>query len=210
MMTQNDLAKRMGVDVNVIKDWEKNNTMISLKDVRRRLTKYLDATSDQLLLGCTKPPIDLSGLTEDQIEEIFSLFITILKKLNRHHRKINMKTNRFTVRDFGSKVYYIRVRLLGISQEELSYKLNISRTSVQSYERSSEVDSVNRIISLSKLSKVSTDYLIFNDCSLQLSSYELDNERYSILKQLVAVLCKIQYDPQSMTTLTFLVEFLLQ
>lgn len=47
------------------------------------------------------------------------------------------------------------------------------------------VDSVNRIISLSKLSKVSTDYLIFNDCSLQLSSYELDNERYSILKQLV-------------------------
>lgn len=43
MMTQNDLAKRMGVDVNVIKDWEENNTMISLKDVRR-LTKYLDAT----------------------------------------------------------------------------------------------------------------------------------------------------------------------
>ena len=128
---------------------------------------------------------ELSGLTEDQIEEIFSLFITNLKKLNRHHRKINMKTNRSTVRDFGSKVYYIRVRLLGISQEELSYKLNISRTSVQSYERSSEVDSVNRIISLSKLSKVSTDYLIFNDCSLQLSSYELDNERYSILKQLV-------------------------
>lgn len=184
MMTQNDLAKRMGVDVNVIKDWEENNTMISLKDVRR-LTKYLDATSDQLLLGCTNPPIDLSGLTEDQIEEIFSLFITNLKKLNRHHRKINMKTNRSTVRDFGSKVYYIRVRLLGISQEELSYKLNISRTSVQSYERSSEVDSVNRIISLSKLSKVSTDYLIFNDCPLQLSSYELDNERYSILKQLV-------------------------
>ena len=32
-MTQNDLAKRMGVDVNVIKDWEENNTMISLKDV---------------------------------------------------------------------------------------------------------------------------------------------------------------------------------
>lgn len=184
MMTQNDLAKRMGVDVNVIKDWEENNTMISLKDVRG-LTKYLDATSDQLLLGCTKPPIDLSCLTEDQIEEIFSLFITNLKKLNRHHRKINMKTNRSTVRDFGSKVYYIRVRLLGISQEELSYKLNISRTSVQSYERSSEVDSVNRIISLSKLSKVSTDYLIFNDCPLQLSSYELDNERYSILKQLV-------------------------
>mgnify|MGYP000569803408 FL=1 len=184
MMTQNDLAKRIGVDVNVIKDWEENNTMISLKDVRR-LTKYLDATSDQLLLGCTKPPIDFSGLTEDQIEEIFSLFITNLKKLNRHHRKINMKTNRSTVRDFGSKVYYIRVRLLGISQEELSYKLNISRTSVQSYERSSEVDLVNRIISLSKLSKVSTDYLIFNDCPLQLSSYELDNERYSILKQLV-------------------------
>lgn len=43
MMTQNDLAKRMGVDVNVIKDWEENNTMISLKDVRG-LTKYLDAT----------------------------------------------------------------------------------------------------------------------------------------------------------------------
>ena len=107
------------------------------------------------------------------------------KEIKPSSSKINMKTNRSTVRDFGSKVYYIRVRLLGISQEELSYKLNISRTSVQSYERSSEVDSVNRIISLSKLSKVSTDYLIFNDCPLQLSSYELDNERYSILKQLV-------------------------
>ena len=76
MMTQNDLAKRMGVDVNVIKDWEENNTMISLKDVRR-LTKYLDAASDQLLLGCTKPPIDLLGLTEDQIEEFFLYLLQI-------------------------------------------------------------------------------------------------------------------------------------
>ena len=50
--------------------------MISLKDVRG-LTKYLDATSDQLLLGCTKPPIDLSGLTEDQIEEIFLYLLQI-------------------------------------------------------------------------------------------------------------------------------------
>ena len=109
MMTQNDLAKRMGVDVNVIKDWEENNTMISLKDVRR-LTKYLDATSDQLLLGCTKPPNDLSGLTEDQIEEIFSLFITNLKKLNRHHRKINMKTNRSTVETLALKsIIYLYV-----------------------------------------------------------------------------------------------------
>lgn len=76
MMTQNDLAKRMGVDVNVIKDWEENNTMISLKDIRG-LTKYLDATSDQLLLDCMKPPIDLSGLTEDQIEEIFLYLLQI-------------------------------------------------------------------------------------------------------------------------------------
>ena len=30
MMTQNDLAKRMGVDVNVIKDWEENNTMFDV------------------------------------------------------------------------------------------------------------------------------------------------------------------------------------
>lgn len=83
--------------------------MISLKDIRG-LTKYLDATSDQLLLGCTKPPIDLSGLTEDQIEEIFSLFITNLKKLNRHHRKINMKTNKSTVETLALKsIIYVYV-----------------------------------------------------------------------------------------------------
>ena len=75
MMTQNDLAKRMGVDVNVIKDWEENNTMISLKDVRR-LTKYLDATSDQLLLGCTNLLL-IYQFNRRSNRRDFSLFITI-------------------------------------------------------------------------------------------------------------------------------------
>lgn len=183
-MSQEELAARMSVDINVIKDWEENNTTISLKDVRK-LSKYLKASSDQLLLGVQNPAIDLSGLNDTQIDEIFSLYVTNLKETDMNRRKINEKMTRSMLKDFGYKVYYIRVRILGISQEELSYKLNVSRTSIQSYERSSEIDSINRIISISKLSKVSTDYLIFRDHPLELSAYGLDDERYSIIKQLV-------------------------
>lgn len=110
-MTQEELAVRTAVDVNVIKDWEENNTTISLRDVRR-LVKHLKARTNLLLLGVTKDVIDLSNLTESQIDEIFSLYITTLKEPEENKRKINEKISRSIVQDFGYKAYYIRVKLL--------------------------------------------------------------------------------------------------
>lgn len=48
----------------------------------------------------------------------------------------------------------------GLSQEELAYKLNVSRQSVSKWEGALSVPDINKIIEMSKLFGVSTDYLL--------------------------------------------------
>lgn len=61
--------------------------------------------------------------------------------------------------DIGQKIYNLRIQY-GYSQEELAEKLNVSRQSVSKWENGSSTPETTKIIELSKLFNVTTDYLL--------------------------------------------------
>ena len=48
----------------------------------------------------------------------------------------------------------------GMRQEDLAYKLNVSRQSVSKWEGAQSVPDINKIIEMAKVFSVSTDYLL--------------------------------------------------
>lgn len=67
---------------------------------------------------------------------------------------------------------------MGISQEELAEKLNISRQSISKWESAMSIPDMNRVIQLSEFFSVSTDYLLKDE----LEGYEIkvDSENYQL------------------------------
>lgn len=62
----------------------------------------------------------------------------------------------------ADKILALR-RNSGLSQEELAEKLNVSRQSISKWESAASIPDINKIIELSKLFGVTTDYLLKDD-----------------------------------------------
>lgn len=62
----------------------------------------------------------------------------------------------------GEKIMELRKRN-GWSQEELAGKLNVSRQSVSKWESSMSVPELDKVLQLSEIFEVSTDYLLKDD-----------------------------------------------
>ena len=62
----------------------------------------------------------------------------------------------------GDKLYRLR-KDKGISQEELAYKLNVSRQAISKWERGEALPDTDNLISLAKLYEVSLDELVGNN-----------------------------------------------
>lgn len=71
------------------------------------------------------------------------------------------------------------------SQADLAEKLNIARTSVLAWENQTSVPAMKHIISLSKLFRVSTDYLLEVDNKRTLSLDGLKDEEINIICNLL-------------------------
>lgn len=62
----------------------------------------------------------------------------------------------------GEKIYLLRKKA-GISQEELAQQVNISRQAVSKWERDESPPDTEKVILLSSIFSVSTDYLLMDD-----------------------------------------------
>lgn len=60
---------------------------------------------------------------------------------------------------FGEKIQKLR-KETGLSQEELSYQLNVSRQAISKWERDNGYPETEKIVRMSKLFNVSLDYLL--------------------------------------------------
>ena len=62
----------------------------------------------------------------------------------------------------GDKIYNLR-NTTGLSQEQLAEKLNVSRQSISKWESGNTIPSMDKIVELSKIFGISTDYLLIDE-----------------------------------------------
>lgn len=82
----------------------------------------------------------------------------------------------------GNKISFCRKKA-GMSQEALATKLNISRQAVSCWETGEAVPDTEKIIQLSKLFQVSTDYLLLDEIEEPMEEKNLANIQTDSIKE---------------------------
>ena len=74
----------------------------------------------------------------------------------------------------GEKLYQLR-RQAGYSQEELAYKVDVTRQTVSLWESNSLIPKADKLKMLCETFNVSSDYLLFDSATKQRASNEIDD-----------------------------------
>ena len=82
---------------------------------------------------------------------------------------------------FADKLIALR-KQHGLSQEQLAEKLNVSRQSVSKWEGAQSIPDINKIIQLSQIFGVSTDYLLKDELENEKDEYIETGEKSEELK----------------------------
>ncbi|MDD6467018.1 MAG: helix-turn-helix transcriptional regulator [Erysipelotrichaceae bacterium] len=76
----------------------------------------------------------------------------------------------------------------GWSQLEFADRIGVSRQTVSNWETGGGIPSIPHIKMIALQCRVSTDYIIYNDCPYQLSLLGIDDEEYNLLQSMIRML----------------------
>ncbi|WP_461614994.1 helix-turn-helix domain-containing protein [Clostridium sp. Marseille-QA1073] len=82
----------------------------------------------------------------------------------------------------GEKIQQLR-KTKNLSQEQLAEKLNVSRQAVSKWEIGESLPDINKIIQLSKIFQVSTDYLLYDEIDSDMNIPAVKNSNDSLKNQ---------------------------
>ena len=155
-LTQEQLAEKLNVSKNAVSKWERG---LNLPDasIMQDVCSILDISLNELFAG--------EKLNKDeQIKHSEQTIINILK--NQKHR---------------NKIYKIleERKKNGWSQEELANQLGVSRQAVSKWESAGAVPDLQRILQMSELFGVSTDYLLKDEMQAENITYHESTESYA-------------------------------
>ena len=82
-MTQQQLAKRLGVPQKSIKNWENNNVDPSIENLVR-ICDIFNVTADELLGRDTRHMLDVSALEQEDLRKLISMVQAYSKSIDHH------------------------------------------------------------------------------------------------------------------------------
>lgn len=81
--SKKELAEKVKVPINKIVGWENGYGEISVKQVKI-LSSIFDVTNDMILLGIENSRVDLTGITNEQQNEVMNIWEFLLKEGGNH------------------------------------------------------------------------------------------------------------------------------
>ena len=85
----------------------------------------------------------------------------------------------------SEKIKFIRKNILNLSIEEFASILGVSRRTISSWENKQVLPAISNIISISLISNITIDSIIFDEYPFEIICEDIDEERYMALKTIV-------------------------
>lgn len=85
----------------------------------------------------------------------------------------------------SEKIKFIRKNILNLSIEEFASILGVSRRTISSWENKQVLPAISNIISISLISNITIDSIIFDDYPFEIICEDIDEECYMSLKTIV-------------------------
>lgn len=165
----------MKVPINKIVGWENGYGEISVKQVKI-LSSIFDVTNDMILLGIENSRVDLTGITNEQQNEVMNIWEFLLKEGGNH--------------GIFEKIEFLRSRT-GLSRKAFAKKVFVSESSIFNWEVKHIKADVENIIKLSSILKISIDCLMNDEKDIELLTNELCEEEIDLLNEMVEKFKKI-------------------
>ena len=93
-----------------------------------------------------------------------------------------MEVNRM---DIADKIKYLRTEVVKLPQDQFAVKIGVTRSTIKNWESGLSTPTVSHIMMISILCGVSIHYLVFDDCSEELSLNDIDDDQYKVIQTLV-------------------------
>ena len=185
----NELAIISKINSHVIQQLIDGSIEISSKNIIT-LRNVLNISFEYLIFNERREPIiiDVLKLSNNQLIELLFLQSNF-KKIplkNPYSYTIKLKTAALKG-DIGLPTKYglIRKYLLGLTQEQFSSLLNVSKTSVYSWESGSSKPTFSRLFTIAKMTGFTIDSLYQDGNFFEISAFGLTDEMYDILKRII-------------------------
>lgn len=94
----------------------------------------------------------------------------------------------------SKKIKLLRKEILCLSQEEFALLINVSRNSIKNWENNISKPNVRQIKRISQVSGIATDFILFEKKGYILSSYNMNDDKYKIIKEVIAYYTKKEND----------------
>lgn len=85
----------------------------------------------------------------------------------------------------SEKIKFIRKNILNLSIEEFASILGVSRRTISSWENKQVLPAISNIISISLISNITIDSIIFDDYPFEIICEDIDEKCYMALKTIV-------------------------
>ncbi len=181
-----ELSKKLNVNVSVVSSWEAGAGIIPSTTLRE-LMKILNASSEMLLFGIERQPLNIDSLLEDQ--KIFILhFYDFIKNDNTYKPSKNISYTKriYNTHNVAEKIKYLRENILDINQSKFGKMINVTRGSVNNWENGLSKPTISHISMICTICHITTDYLLIDDHPLEISARGLSEDEYKIINDLIS------------------------
>lgn len=187
------IASFMSVNVSRVKSWEMNCINMNIRQIKQ-LARFLGVSVDTLIFGEEFEQIDISCLNEFEIQYVMKLVLDQISEDKNTNGRIERNSISQEQTDFGNSLKYVRVKIMGLIQQEFADEVGVSKETIKSWEAKAECTSLSGVISISQATGVAIDYFIFEDCPLRVSSSRINKEKYNLIQGLVNYLTRHERD----------------
>lgn len=174
------IASRMSVSAARVKSWEINCTNLTVKQAKM-LSKLLGVTLDTMIFGNDIDQIDISKLDETKLIYIMRFVQDRLCLNDRKNGRLERNVIIEEQNDFGNSVKYVRVRLMGMTQNEFADVLSVSRETIKNWESKSECTSLRNLMLLSQVTGLAIDYFAYDNYPIKIPTNCLNEEKKKVI-----------------------------
>lgn len=187
------LSKILKLDIYVIMSWENGVGNIPY-NILLQLMSILNTSSEILLFGVDKKPLNIDTLKEHQKKFIINFYDFIkenpsLNNKSKAKKEILFKDTKI-ITSIPQKITYLRENILDINQSQFGKMINVTRGSVSNWESGISKPTLSHISMICTICHITTDYLLLDKHPLEISARNLTEDEYKILQCMITFFIK--------------------
>lgn len=182
-ITLKQLASEVDIQYGLLVEWTKSLYRLNVDDAKK-LAEFFGVSLDKLIFETENPPINIDCLKSSRtaIDEFSKmLHMEQMNKKNKSKKKRMRSKKCEELSGIHYRLRFARTEIKGASLKDVARVANVSWQLVQKWETVTAPTGIKDYCVISDYTKVTLDYLLYEDHPLEITSYGMNVDWYYTL-----------------------------